>query len=84
MLIEIKNALFDRFFTKTECRVSMQILMKNKQHISKDLDVCILFIFGVAILTKYKLSTMWLLGFETNSPRPQHGILTTKLQPLPH
>ena len=25
---------------------------------------------------------MWLLGFEPRSPRPQRGILTTKLQPL--
>ena len=24
---------------------------------------------------------MWLLGFEPKSPRPQRGILTTKLQP---
>ena len=24
---------------------------------------------------------MWLLGFEPRSPRPQRGILTTKLQP---
>ncbi|PIN07858.1 hypothetical protein CDL12_19569 [Handroanthus impetiginosus] len=27
---------------------------------------------------------MWLLGFEPRSPRPQRGILTTKLQPLVH
>ncbi|KAL1810165.1 hypothetical protein ACET3Z_027155 [Daucus carota] len=26
--------------------------------------------------------SMWLLGFEPRSPRPQRGILTTKLQPL--
>ena len=24
---------------------------------------------------------LWLLGFEPRSPRPQRGILTTKLQP---
>ena len=28
--------------------------------------------------------TMWLLGFEPRSPRPQRGILTTKLQPHAH
>ena len=28
-----------------------------------------------------KKSLMWLLGFEPRSPRPQRGILTTKLQP---
>ena len=29
-----------------------------------------------------KLIYLWLLGFEPRSPRPQRGILTTKLQPL--
>ena len=28
-----------------------------------------------------KKSDVWLLGFEPRSPRPQRGILTTKLQP---
>ena len=28
-----------------------------------------------------KNQTVWLLGFEPRSPRPQRGILTTKLQP---
>ncbi|CAK8543714.1 unnamed protein product [Lathyrus sativus] len=31
---------------------------------------------------KYNMKkTMWLLGFKPRSPRPQRGILTTKLQP---
>ena len=29
-----------------------------------------------------KTKSLWLLGFEPRSPRPQRGILTTKLQPL--
>ncbi|AET03870.1 hypothetical protein MTR_8g076870 [Medicago truncatula] len=28
-----------------------------------------------------KKRCVWLLGFEPRSPRPQRGILTTKLQP---
>ena len=31
---------------------------------------------------KKKKKKVWLLGFEPRSPRPQRGILTTKLQPL--
>ncbi len=46
---------------------------------------------GLALLTscgipenkKVFTAILWLLGFEPRSPRPQRGILTTKLQP-PH
>ena len=31
---------------------------------------------------KKVINKVWLLGFEPRSPRPQRGILTTKLQPL--
>ena len=31
---------------------------------------------------RHKKTYVWLLGFEPRSPRPQRGILTTKLQPL--
>jgi len=32
---------------------------------------------------KKGFNNVWLLGFEPRSPRPQRGILTTKLQPHP-
>ncbi len=38
------------------------------------------FIPDVKLILKSTLD-LWLLGFEPRSPRPQRGILTTKLQP---
>jgi hypothetical protein len=53
--------------------VAAKGLKKRKQKIKRG--------WNEIIKTKHK-KQLWLLGFEPRSPRPQRGILTTKLQPL--
>ena len=65
----------------TQVHACLIINIECRYQLSKSTQRSYIQCYQLNIERSYVDLEMWLLGFEPKSPRPQRGILTTKLQP---